>query len=1055
METTSARSNLIISLPNEALASATLLIEFVASSSSGEVDDMGFRAISINSCSPDTDGDGKINSLDLDSDGDGCSDAIEAGSSETATSTSVFPTGTDSNNNGLLNDYESTTTAGAINYSSTYSLFALNNTINVCTDTDGDGIRDLFDLDDDNDGVLDDVEYASCFAEPTITMQNINGTTTGVLGYNSSFPTWMKFSFDEREAGYKLIFSKPVSDIVFEFASIYNLGEQIGNFTVKMSDGTIYSGLDFDLSTSHPFTDAIWTPQPDGVDNFRDTDNDGCSDANEAYGVVSAQGTDGNMYYGAGNPPAVKTDGTVTAATYPGTNANVSSAGSASSISTQPIDNSLAEGVTTTTFSAVTTAGSGTTSYQWQQSTDNGTNWTNVLDDSMYSGSTTLTLTLTGVTSSMNGYTYRLNIAQSDFQCCSFILASPPSIIDDNLTSTEDLPLSGNVLTNDSGSGSPAVTFTVSGYSIAGLTGPFTIGTVETIPSIGTILVNSDGTFTFTPVMNYNGTVPVITYTVSDENGGMDSGDLTITVTSVNDMPVAVDDVVTTPEDSPVSGNVLTNDTDVEGNTLTVSGYSIVGITGPFTIGTPATIPSIGTIILNADGTFTFTPVANYNGTVPVITYTVSDGNGGTDMGDLAITVTAVNDAPVAVDDVVTTPEDSPVSGNVLTNDTDVEGNTLTVSGYSIAGSTGPFTIGTPATIPMDDVVTTPEDSPVSGNVLTNDTDVEGNTLTVSGYSIAGITGPFTIGTTETITTIGIIVVNADGSFTFTPEANYKSTVPVITYTVSDGNGGTDTGDLTITVTSVNDVPVALDDVVTTPEDSPVSGNVLTNDTDADGNTLIVSGYSIVGITGSFIIGTTETIPSIGTIVVNGDGSFTFTPEANYNGTVPVITYTVSDGNGGTDTGDLTITVTAVNDAPVAVDDIISSSGDSPVLGNVLTNDTDADGNTLTVSGYSIAGSTGPFTIETPATIPSVGTIIVNADGSFTFTPVENYNGTVPVITYTLSDGNGGTDTGDLTITVTAVNDAPVAVDDIISSSGDSPVLGNVLTNDTDADEIL
>ncbi|KAI9549369.1 hypothetical protein GHT06_003735 [Daphnia sinensis] len=730
-----------------------------------------------------------------------------------------------------------------------------------------------------------------------------------------------------------------------------------------------------------------------------------------------------------------------------------------------------------------------------------------------------------------------------------------PVAVNDIISSPEDSPVSGNVLTNDTDV--DGNTLTVSGYSIVGITGPFTIGTVETIPSIGTIILNADGTFTFTPVANYNGTVPVITYTVSDGNGGTDTGDLAITVTAVNNAPVSTDDVATTLEDSPVSGNVLSNDTDVDGNTLTVSGYSIAGSTGSFTIGAPATIPSIGTIlvntngsftftpvanyhgtvplitythfrfnrfiynwnprtipsigtiVVNADGSFTFTPVANYNGTVPVITYTVSDLNGGTDTGDLAITVTTVNDAPVATDDLVTTLEDSPVSGNVLTNDTDVEGNTLTVSGYSIVGITGPFTIGTPATIPsigtivvnadgsfiftpvanyngtvpvitytvsdgnggtdtgdlaitvtsvndmpvaVDDVVTTPEDSPVSGNVLTNDTDVEGNTLTVSGYSIVGITGPFTIGTPATIPSIGTIVVNGDGSFTFTPEANYNGTVPVITYMVSDENGGTDTGDLAITVTAVNDAPVAVDDTITTLEDFPVSGNILTNDTDVEGNTLTVSGYSIVGITGPFTIGTTETIPSIGTIVVNADGTFTFTPIANFNGTVPVITYTVSDGNGGMDSGDLTITVTSVNDVPVAVDDIISSSGDSPVSGNVLTNDTDVEGNTLTVSGYSILGLTGPFTIGTTETIPSIGTILVNSDGTFTFTPVANYNGAVPVITYTVSDGNGGTDTGDLTITVTAVNDVPVAVDDVVTTPEDSPVSGNVLTNDTDVE---
>jgi hypothetical protein len=103
---------------------------------------------------PDTDSDGQPDYLDLDSDGDGCSDAVEAASSLTATSTTVYPTGTDTNTNGLLNNYEGTT-AGTINYASIYTEYALSTTKNACLDTDGDGVTDLVDIDDDNDGVLD------------------------------------------------------------------------------------------------------------------------------------------------------------------------------------------------------------------------------------------------------------------------------------------------------------------------------------------------------------------------------------------------------------------------------------------------------------------------------------------------------------------------------------------------------------------------------------------------------------------------------------------------------------------------------------------------------------------------------------------------------------------------------------------------------------------------------------------------------------------------------------------------------------------------------------
>jgi gliding motility-associated-like protein len=130
--TTSSKSNVIIKLPNPIISSASLIIEFIASSSAGEVDDIGFASIAINSCNADTDGDGIANQLDLDSDGDGCSDAVEASSSNTATSISAFPTGTDTNGNGLLNVYESAS-AGVVSYTSTYATNALDNTKNRCT----------------------------------------------------------------------------------------------------------------------------------------------------------------------------------------------------------------------------------------------------------------------------------------------------------------------------------------------------------------------------------------------------------------------------------------------------------------------------------------------------------------------------------------------------------------------------------------------------------------------------------------------------------------------------------------------------------------------------------------------------------------------------------------------------------------------------------------------------------------------------------------------------------------------------------------------------------
>ncbi|NTW55850.1 MAG: tandem-95 repeat protein, partial [Chlorobiaceae bacterium] len=269
--------------------------------------------------------------------------------------------------------------------------------------------------------------------------------------------------------------------------------------------------------------------------------------------------------------------------------------------------------------------------------------------------------------------------------------------------------------------------------------------------------------------------------------------------------------------------------------------------------------------------------------------------------------------------------------------------------------------------------------------VLLNDTDIDGDVLTVTGHSNPAH---------------GTLLQNADGSFTYTPTANYNGQ-DSFTYTIGDGHGGTDTATVTINVTPVNDAPDALNDTYTTAEDMALTvtvPGVLLNDTDIDGDVLTVTGHSN---------------PAHGTLVQNADGSFTYTPTANYNGT-DSFTYTISDGQGGTDTATVTINVTPVNDAPDAVNDTYTTAEDTvltvPAPG-VLTNDTDIDGDTLTVTGH---------------TNPTHGTLVQNPDGSFTYTPTANYNGT-DSFTYTISDGQGGTDTATVTINVTPVKDDPQA----------------------------
>ncbi len=202
-----------------------------------------------------------------------------------------------------------------------------------------------------------------------------------------------------------------------------------------------------------------------------------------------------------------------------------------------------------------------------------------------------------------------------------------------------------------------------------------------------------------------------------------------------------------------------------------------------------------------------------------------------------------------------------------------------------------------------------------------------------------------------------------------------------------------------MTVTPVNDAPVAVDDSTSTAEDTAETITVLANDTDVDGDTLSVTGASVPA--------------AHGTVAVNANGTLLFTPAANFNGT-DTFSYTITDGNGGTASATVTVAVTPVNDAPVAVNDATSTPEDTAKSIAVLANDTDPESDTLSVTAATVAPAHGTATIS--------GTNVI-------FTPAANFNGTA-LISYTISDGNGGSASAQVTVTVTPVNDPPVAVND-------------------------
>ncbi|MFO1169802.1 MAG: Ig-like domain-containing protein [Hyphomicrobiaceae bacterium] len=294
-----------------------------------------------------------------------------------------------------------------------------------------------------------------------------------------------------------------------------------------------------------------------------------------------------------------------------------------------------------------------------------------------------------------------------------------------------------------------------------------------------------------------------------------------------------------------------------------------------------------------------------------------------------------------------------------------------------------------------------------SADVLANDTDAD----TALGDTLSVISVQDSVNGT---------VALSNGNIMFTPDANFNGQAS-FTYTIADHAGLTSTATVTFTVAAVNDAPVAGDDVASGDEDTPITtGNVFDNDQDVD------SSASITGFTDG----------AHGSVADNGNGTFTYTPNADFVGT-DTFTYTIGDDSL-SDTATVTVTVNNVNDAPVAGDDAYSGDEDTAITtGNIFDNDLDID------SSASLASFTQG----------AHGAVVSNGNGTFTYTPVANYFGS-DTFTYTITDG-ALSDTATVTMTVNPVNDAPVAVDDVFTTSMNTPLniwLKGLVSNDTDID---
>ncbi|EED34092.1 VCBS protein [Luminiphilus syltensis NOR5-1B] len=550
---------------------------------------------------------------------------------------------------------------------------------------------------------------------------------------------------------------------------------------------------------------------------------------------------------------------------------------------------------------------------------------------------------------------------------------------------------------------------------------------ISSVPTVGGVTVNPDGSFTYTPPPTFSG-VDTFTYVASDGATTSAAATVQITVTAVaNQPPVANNDTYATPLDTDLvvaSPGVLGNDIDPEGSALRIS--SIV------------TQPANGVLAPRLLGGFKYTPTTGFTGTVS-FQYRASDNQSDSNIATAQITVSPTNQPPVANNNTYTVIEDKVLfADDFLANDTDPEGHVLTAIKVSDPANgtifgfdkNGSFTYKPNAGfVGTDSFTYTASDGAGSSNTATitirvtaaaangppvtsNDaySVVQGTVLNVTGPGILGndsdpeghaLTAAVSFGGQPTN---GHLSLSPDGSFSYTPDSGFVG-VDSFAYVARDDAAQSTAASVQITVTAAtaNLPPVVNNDAYATPQGTVLNvaaPGVLANDADPEGHALTV---------------TVTSQPTNGTLAKNPNGGFSYTPTLlGFSGT-DSYTYTASDGalDSNVATVQLTVTAAASNLPPVANGDIYTTLQDTVLTvaaPGVLSNDSDPEGHALTV---------------TVTSQPTNGTLAKNPNGGFSYVPNAGFIGT-DTYTYTVSDGALDSNETSVSITVTRAPAVPV-----------------------------